>query len=263
MNYSDNEIAFFNQVLLEYDMRIDGRDKMDIRDYDIIYDVINSTQSSVNLKYNNGKNEMIIAIKGEIVPLESISQKEIITLNVDEMKSSALSDNTKIKNKIEQLLISMIINRTSTESLKIKNSVPTLTWKIYIDIFIFDELRLSLMQLLSIGIRECIMKLRLPKIRTFFNEVTSANEYDLESKYTDLSMKDSEYEPKIVPPMIYVFGVINNKLYLDVNDEEFQISNSVIFIATSEKEIIHVESLGNSVNPLMLIELKNVIKNKK
>ena len=33
--YSENEIAFFKQLLLDFDVRIDGRNKMQIRKYDI------------------------------------------------------------------------------------------------------------------------------------------------------------------------------------------------------------------------------------
>ena len=33
--FSENEIAFFKQLLLDFDVRIDGRNKMDIRKYSI------------------------------------------------------------------------------------------------------------------------------------------------------------------------------------------------------------------------------------
>ena len=51
--YSSNEITFFQQLLIDNDIRIDGREKMEIRKHNIQYN-------------NNSKNEIIFAIKGEV-----------------------------------------------------------------------------------------------------------------------------------------------------------------------------------------------------
>ena len=39
-HYSENEISFFNQLLYEYDIRIDGREKMEIRNHEIKQDIV-------------------------------------------------------------------------------------------------------------------------------------------------------------------------------------------------------------------------------
>jgi exosome complex RNA-binding protein Rrp42 (RNase PH superfamily) len=65
--YSENEIAFFKQLLLDFEVRVDGRDKMEIRKYDIENNIINNCFSSLKIVYNNSKNEMIFTIKGELV----------------------------------------------------------------------------------------------------------------------------------------------------------------------------------------------------
>ena len=67
--YSSNEILFFKQLLIDNDIRIDGRDKMEIRKYNIIYNIIQSCLSSLKITYNNSKNEIIFAIKGEVIHL--------------------------------------------------------------------------------------------------------------------------------------------------------------------------------------------------
>ena len=66
MQFSENEIAFFKQLLLDFDVRIDGRNKMDIRKYSIEKNNINNCFSSIKLTYNNSKNDIIFAIKGEL-----------------------------------------------------------------------------------------------------------------------------------------------------------------------------------------------------
>ena len=48
--FSENEIAFFKQLLLDFDVRIDGRNKMDIRKYNIEKNTINNCFSSVKRK---------------------------------------------------------------------------------------------------------------------------------------------------------------------------------------------------------------------
>ena len=49
IQYSENEISFFKQLLLDFDVRIDGRNKMDIRKYDIEKNNINNCFSSVKM----------------------------------------------------------------------------------------------------------------------------------------------------------------------------------------------------------------------
>ena len=65
-HYSENEIAFFNQLVHEYDIRIDGREKMEFRNYLITNDIITTCFSSLKISYNNSKNEIIFAVKGEV-----------------------------------------------------------------------------------------------------------------------------------------------------------------------------------------------------
>ena len=51
--YSDNEITFFKQLLLDYEVRLDGRNTMEIKKYDIEQNVINNCFSSLRMTYNN------------------------------------------------------------------------------------------------------------------------------------------------------------------------------------------------------------------
>ena len=54
---------------------------------------------------------------------------------------------------------------------------------------------------------------------------------------------------------------MNNKLYLDPTNEEWDISDCIIFISVLNKKILQVQSIGESVNPLIILELENVVSN--
>ena len=108
--FSENEIAFFKRLLFDFDMRIDGRNKMDIRKYEVEKNTINNCFSSVKLTYNNSKNEMIFAIKGELIKenQETINEENNkIELNINSMSMNIKGQNAEeskaIKNKMESL----------------------------------------------------------------------------------------------------------------------------------------------------------------
>ena len=61
--FSENEIAFFKRLLFDFDMRIDGRNKMDIRKYEVEKNTINNCFSSVKLIYEKeNKNNLNIVL---------------------------------------------------------------------------------------------------------------------------------------------------------------------------------------------------------
>ena len=174
-HYSENEISFFNQLLYEYDIRIDGREKMEIRNHEIKQDIVTTCFSSLKICYNNSKNEIYFAIKGELVPTSTINENnKVINLNIDSIQKS--NENTKVKSQIENILNSMLIEKTPVDNLKVENSKPEMIWKIYVDVFVFDELKMSILQILAMGIRKVLMDVKLPKIVTFYNEITKANQ---------------------------------------------------------------------------------------
>ena len=190
--YSDNEIAFFKQLLLDFDIRIDGRDKTQIRKYDIEHNVINNCFSSLKMIYNNSKNEIIFTIKGELVKenLEDKNKEEekynennskIIT-NIDSMamtnRSPSAEEYKIIKNKMESLINKLMISKINTDSLIINNE-QKLYRKLYLDIFVFDDLRICLFQLILIGVKNTLLSVKIPKMIIFKNEIDDKLEYDL------------------------------------------------------------------------------------
>ena len=258
--YSSNEILFFKQLLIDNDIRIDGRDKMETRKYNIIYNIIQSCLSSLKITYNNSKNEIIFAIKGEVIHLSDVNKEnKLINVAIDSM-NKLNDENTKIKIQLENLIQNLLISQLEFNGLKIEKSKPEMIWKIYIDIFIFDELKISLFQLLTIGIKEALINIKLPKIITFYNDLTKNYEYDLKSNYEELTEEESEYKININIPNVYCFAILNNLLFLDPIDEELCITNSIIFISEINKEILNIQSIGSSVDPLIYVDLGNIIK---
>ena len=268
--FSENEIAFFKQLLLDFDVRIDGRDKMDIRKYSIEKDIINNCFSSIKLTYNNSKNEMIFAIKGELIKEnqetineENNKENNKIELNINSMSMNIKGQNAEeskaIKNKMESLFNKLMISKINTDCLIINENKPKLYWKFYLDVFIFDDLRMSLFQLISIGIKETLLNVKVPKMIAFQNEVDEKFEYDLMQNYKDMTMEESEEKIKLEIPNIFVFSIFNNNLYLDPCDEELIITPSNLYISEYNKKILNIESIGDSVEPILYSQISDII----
>ena len=273
MKFSENEIAFFKQLLLDFDIRIDGRDKMDIRKYSIEKDVINNCFSSIKLTYNNSRNEIIFAVKGELIKeKEKKEQQENkddlkIILNINSMSMNVKGQNAEeyklIKSKMESLFNKLMISKIVTDCLIIHQDSPKLYWKLYLDVFVFDELRMNLFQIMSIGIKETLLNIKVPKMVAFQNELDDKFEYDLMQNYKDLTMEESEEKLKLEIPNIYVFSIFNNNLYLDPCDEELIITPSNLYISEYNKKILNIESIGDSVEPILYSQISDIIKNYK
>ena len=268
--FSENEIAFFKQLLLDFDVRIDGRDKMDIRKYYIEKDIINNCFSSIKLTYNNSKNDIIFAIKGELIKekekeIEDNKENNLkIELNISSMSMNSKGQNAEeykqIKNKMESLFNKLMISKINTDCLTINQKSPKLFWKLYLDIFVFDDLRMSLFQLLSIGIKECLLNVKVPKMVAFQNDIDEKFEYDLMQNYKDLTMEESEEKINLEIPNIFVFSIFNNNLYLDPCDEELIITQSNLYISEYDKKILNIESIGDSVEPILYSQIADIIK---
>ena len=273
--YSDNEIVFFKQLLLDFDVRVDGRNKMEIRKYDIEQNVINNCFSSLKMIYNNSKNEIIFTIKGELVKenLEDKNKEEEknnennlkIIINIDSMamtnRGPSAEEYKIIKNKMESLINKLMISKINTNSLIINKDEPKLYWKLFLDIFVFDDLRMSLFQLISIGIKNALLNLKVPKMIIFKNEIDDKFEYDLRKNYEDLTIEDSEEKINFSVPNIYIFSIVNNNLYLDPCDEELIITPSTLYISEENKKILNIESVGDSVEPILYTQIKEIIEN--
>ena len=84
---------------------------------------------------------------------------------------------------------------------------------------------------------------------------------NLKKNYEDLTIEDSEEKINFVVPNIYVFSIINNCLYLDPSDEEMIITPSSLYISEENKNILNIESIGDSVEPILYTQIGNIIKN--
>ena len=273
--YSDNEIAFFKQLLLDFDVRVDGRDKMEIRKYRIEHNIINNCFSSLKLIYNNSKNEIFFTIKGELIKgdnTEDIIKNEKsegsdlkIIINIDSMGMTNRGPNSEeykaIKNKMESLINKLMISKINTDSLIINKTEPKLYWKVYLDIFVFDDLRISLFQLISLGVKNILLNVKVPKMIIFKNEIDDKFEYDLKKNYEDLTIEDSEEKINFEIPNIYIFSIINNSLYLDPCDEEIIITSSSLYVSEINKKVLNIESIGDSVEPVLYTQIGDIIKN--
>jgi exosome complex RNA-binding protein Rrp42 (RNase PH superfamily) len=255
-NYSENEKIFFKKILLDYDIRIDGRDKLEIRDYQITKDIIPSCLSSIKISYNNYQKDILLTIKGEIT--DNINDK-LLNISIDSMYKQD-DINNKIKKEIENYIDILILSKIDKSNFNINNS-NQYYWKLYIDIFIFDYLQLSLLQLISIGIKELLYNIRLPKLILFKNNITNNIEYDIIETYEDISEQDKIYLlDRLQISDIYIFAIINNSLYLDPIEEETSICNCLIIVSSNNTIINSIQSVGTSIDIQQMFDISSIIK---
>lgn len=249
INYSENEREFFRKLFFDFDIRYDGREKLAIRTHDIASNVITSCLSSLKLIYNESQKEMLFTIKGE---LTSVKQ-DLFNVNIDSMYKI---EDMKLKKEIENYLMTLILNKIEPEAID-----NELYWKVYIDIFIFDTIKMSILQMLAIGLKELIRLTKFPKVITFTNEVTKIKEYDLLANYEDLTVEENEYLTSISNiPDVFVFAILNNSIYLDPTEEELSVANSIVLISAQNGRILNVQSVGSSVDVQKILDITSLIK---
>ena len=110
-------------------------------------------------------------------------------------------------------------------------------------------------------IKETLLNVKVPKMVAFQNEIDDKFEYDLLQNYKDLTMEDSEEVLKLEIPNIYVFSIFDNKLYLDPCDEELIITHSNLYISEYNKKLLNIESIGDSVDPILYSQISDIIQN--
>ena len=92
------------------------------------------------------------------------------------------------------------------------------------------------------------------------NEIDDKFEYDLRKNYEDLTVEESEEKINLEVPNILVFSIVNNSLYLDPCDEEIIITPSSLFVSEVNKKLLNIESIGDSVEPILYSQIAEIIK---
>ena len=97
-----------------------------------------------------------------------------------------------------------MISKIDINDLIINKNKPKLYWKLFLYIFVFDDFRINNAQLLSIGIKNNLLNIKVTKMIIFINEIDDKFEYNLKNNYEDLTMEESE-EKKILKYLIYMY----------------------------------------------------------
>lgn len=265
INFCENEKEFFKKILCDFDLRSDGRDRLSIRSFEIKDEIIPSCFSSLKIKLLDTNKEILIAIKGDLVKQENsqiISDIEYISLSLDSMNKI---EDIKLKSQMEEYLKKLIIKKLDKNIFYVKSESNEKTdyyWKLTVDIFIFDVIKITLLQIISMGVKKALMNIKLPMLIFFKNEITGLSEYDLVENYKDISENEKEISLDLINiPDILVFSLINNIMYLDPNDEEEAISDSIIIASKKSNSLESIQSIGSSVDLDKIMVITDVIKN--
>jgi exosome complex RNA-binding protein Rrp42 (RNase PH superfamily) len=257
INYSENEKEFFRKLLLDFEIRLDGRAKIQIREHDIIKNVIPSCFSSIKLKYD--QKEILFAAKGELVKSYTRGIDKLLNISIESMYKI---DDMKTKKEIENYIETLMLNKIDTSHFKVNKEIDEYYWKIYIDIYIFDTVKLSLLQMLSFGVKSLLNQLKIPKLVLFKNELTNQIEFDLIEVYEDVSESEKELHIGNVLeiPNIFIFAVLNNSIFLDPTEEEFSVASSIVIISIFQDKIQMVQSIGSAIEVQKIVEIEEVVK---
>jgi exosome complex RNA-binding protein Rrp42 (RNase PH superfamily) len=257
LNYSQNERDFFRTALFDFNIRLDGRTKLAMREYEITENVLPSCLSSLKLSYNDKQNEILFAIKGEIIPGKS--HEKLLLVSLDSM---GRIEDQKIRKELETYLETLLLSHIGNDLLRINKNFDDYSWRLYVDIYAFDYIRMSLLQLLFIGVRNLIINLKVPRLVIFTNEITGYKEFDLIEAYHDVSENEKEMLlfDSLILPDIFVFAILKDAILLDPNEEEFTIASSIVIVSSHKEKIINVQSIGSSVDVNKLHEISILVK---
>jgi len=265
VNFSENEREFFKKLLCDYDIRADGRDRLSIRSLDISQNVIPSSFSSLKIKLIDSNKEILIAIKADLLKFKN--EEKICDLNFTNVNIDSINkiEDINLKNEIEDYIKNLILNKIDNKIFFLKNENNENTeyyWRLYIDVFLFDSVKITYLQIISLGVKQALLYLKLPKLIFFKNEISGISEYDLIENYKDISEQEKEVPlPLNEIPDILVFSLINNTLYIDPSDEEESISNSIIIASKLNQNLESIQSIGSSVDLNKILDISNILKN--
>ena len=166
-NYSENEKEFFKKIITDFDVRIDGRDKLSMRNFEITNDIIPSCFSSLKLKLVDYDKEILITIKGELQKENCSNSDEFVLLNIDSINKI---EDIKLKLQIEEHLKNLILRKLDQNAFFLKDNNGERTnynWRLFIDVLIFDSIKISYLQIISIAVKKALLNLKLPNLVFF------------------------------------------------------------------------------------------------
>jgi exosome complex RNA-binding protein Rrp42 (RNase PH superfamily) len=261
-NYSENEREFFKSLLLDYEIRIDGRNKLAVRNFEVFQNVLPSCFSSSKLTYDDNQKEILFAIKGDIVqlnPNDESSAEKLFQVSIDTMYKV---DDPKLKMQLENYIETLTFGKIPKDAFKVDKNNNEYFWKFYLDIYVFDTLKLSLLQILALGVKNVIKSIKTPRMIIFKNEITGAKEYDLIENYEDVTLEEKEIAlfEGVELPEIYVFAELNNTVYLDPTEEETSVATSIVIVSSFKDKTVSIQSIGASVDIQKILDLNNLLK---
>jgi exosome complex RNA-binding protein Rrp42 (RNase PH superfamily) len=265
VNFSENEREFLKKILSDYDIRADGRDRLSLRSLELKPDSIPSCFGSLKIKLVDSNKEILFAIKADLLKAQSQTAHENLDFFSISLDSMNKIEDLKLKSEIEDYIRNLILAKINKEIFFVKNDNNEITeyyWRLYIDVFIFDSVKITYLQLISLGVKQALLNLKLPKLIFFKNEISGISEFDLIENYQDVSEADKEVNLAFAAiPDILVFSLINNVLYLDPSDEEEAISNSIIIASKVGKNLESIQSIGSVVDLNRIFDITDIIKN--
>jgi exosome complex RNA-binding protein Rrp42 (RNase PH superfamily) len=171
-------------------------------------------------------------------------------------------EDLKVKKEIEDQIENFIFKGINIKDLQVNQDNNEFFWKLYVDLYVMDVLKLSIFQFIGLGVKLLLKNLNLPKIIVFQNKLNGENEFDLLENYEDLSQNQKMRSfNNIDIPDIYCLGILRNTVILDPSEEEFSVIESIIFVSQLNGEVQNIQSIGSSIDLSKIQQITNIVKN--
>jgi len=261
MNISNSELQFIKHLNSQL-LRLDSRKYLESRKIKIEKDIYNNCFSSISISFSspfsNSNESIIMTLKGEVVKMEEFE----IRLSFEPKQREDIDSKDVIS-----LLESHIISKITHESL-FPSEVNSNSWRFYIDIFSTTQLKFSLFQMLSKGVKQLFEYAAIPRItytkNIFDNTVDYFVEGSEDKKSSYLSYNEQVYSLLFNSiSYLYVFGIDNdfNNLYFDPSDAEICVLDCFFIVSVgSNKEINGLYAVKGNVDIKKIDDIERFIK---
>ncbi len=251
---SENEIQFF-KLLNSHHLRFDGRNYFESRPYKIANNIYNTCFSSISI--SNSTNNCILTLKGDVVEAENFEVK---------LSFEPKPKDDKESNEVLELLNLLLINKLSHKTLM--PSIKDYSWRFYIDIFSTEPLNITMIQMLSYGIKELLKEAKIPIMVSTLNQFNNEEKelFVIGSNWNTTSILAEEDQVNHLDisgiNILYFFGLENtfNNLFLDPAYDELLILDSYVMLSINDKkEITNLSAIKGNIDLRKIEEINNFV----
>ncbi|OHT02091.1 hypothetical protein TRFO_07278 [Tritrichomonas foetus] len=247
----------FIKGLLNQSIRIDGRDRDEIRPFSVEMNPLPLSPSSCRVTWGHGygnTTELLVSVSTEVMKIEESAPQ----LSVKSLSGSFGEgiDGAEICQVVYSTLLHFIQNSEVLEQSQFVIVNSPYSWKLFIDVLIIKAAG-AVYEAAMIGIRETLRKLRFPQLIITPGETISELHFDIDENKPPLKLINKE---KL--PFALSFASVGDSLLRDPSPLEVAVVQSLLVIGVgSGNTILGLNHFGEcGMKPAVLAEIQEGIE---